>query len=217
MTAIVLGNGKTLNDLPDMMGLRLFVPGVTPTFGCNHLYLAGINPTYYVAIDEDILKSYAIEIFPIAARAKVFYTSSLFKSRAGEHPGLDKLYALNNAVLADEVLPAWEGEKGVFGASAVYVSLKAAFYAGHRKIYLLGVDHEEAWMHFTPDYPRPRLPDRGGMEGHFRIAAAHYRAAGGQIYNLSEHSALDEIFERYVPWDTRNRPGGLSGDISHTG
>lgn len=206
MTAIILGNGKSLNDLADLARYGICVPGLTPTFGCNHIYLAGLQPTYYVAIDEMVLKNRAQDIYPVASKAKVFYTSSMFRLTAGEHPGLDRLYALPNVVLADEILPHWPGEKGAFGATAVYVSLKAAYVMGHQKVYLLGVDHDLAYEHFTPTYPRPFLTDRGGMEGHFRIAANMYRAAGRQIYNLSLPSSLDQIFDRNVIWDMRNRP-----------
>jgi hypothetical protein len=188
--AVIFGNGKSFNLRADL--------DFMDTFGCNYIGISGTYPRNYVCIDERVLRTTPGDIKREIAACVRFYTSGLVEHEYRDHP---------KAILSDVFLPKWPGEneKKVFGGTAVYVALKAAYVQGFERVYLLGVDHEPAWDHFDPTYPRALSPDRVGMIEHFKIAGYMYRAAGREIFNLSAPSAVDKVFPRLPRWDIDHR------------
>lgn len=183
-TALVLGNGPSLNHFP------LYFFQKWPTFGVNFVYLHEyIQPKYYVCVDSVALGEYTDGITQAAGQAEI-----AFLSQAHAHePRLHGLYGLPNVCLVDERC-RFAGEVVMSGHTVVYVALKLAYYMGFATVLLAGVDHGRG--HFCQNYPEMAEapePNWVGQEKHFRIAAAAYRRSGRRVVNLSAPSALDEI------------------------
>ena len=179
---LILGNGPSFNEMP------AGVLESMPSFGMNY---CGFQPTFYVCIDDDILRNHVEEIYPIAAAAEISYLSGL-------HEGTSKLYELPYVRLVTKDTQSFRDEQYLSGFTATYVALKLAYYAGFGEVYLWGVDHSPDWKHYKGDYPaghttaaRMRV-----MEAHYRLAANIYARAGRTIINHSHPSKLDSIFRR---------------------
>lgn len=190
-TAIVIGNGNSLNDVPREM-LEKY-----PTFGSNHIYIFNFQPKYYVCVDEVVLIFYPEAIYPTVARADIaFLNGNLFNF---SNWATRDLYDLPNIYKYDEYTLIFPGEIWSAGGTVTYVALKMAFGMGFNTILLVGCDRDKEWSHFSDDYPA----DGGrneyflrGQEYHLRIAGEAYKEAGRRIVNLSLPSVLDEYFER---------------------
>ena len=191
-TAVAIGNGLSLNDIP-----REFLDRY-PTFGVNHINLLPFQPTYHIVIDGNILGNLPERVYDAAAGAKIAF---LGDQVAGMPiPGAQRLYALPNAFLLGERQFVFPGEKAWTGWTSIYVALKIAYHMGFKTILLVGVDH--TLSHFSPDYPvSVRANSLGpvrlaGHSYHFALANEFYGANGRRIINLSAPSDLDEILER---------------------
>jgi hypothetical protein len=189
-TAIIVGNGESLNTVPEEL------LGKYPTFGANHIYLMPFQPTYYICIDTQCLEGYAQQIYGSAQGAMTAFL-------ADEHinspmPGVEKLYGLENVYLCNENTFRFPGEYWWTGGTATYVSLKIAYFMGFSTAILVGCDRDKEWKHFSDEYPLPHAPPRyqKKQEYHMGIAGIVYEAAGRRIVNLSPPSGLDEFYER---------------------
>lgn len=181
---LVLGNGKSLMDVPDFM-LKTY-----PSFGVNYcLY----QPNFYVCVDHDILVNHQGEIYPFAK-------NSDFAFLAAKEKCIGDLYELPQVRLLTKDTKAFKAERFFSGMTVVYVALKMAYYLGFETVHLWGVDHSPAWDHYRSDYPAGEVILRGGlmaeMEYHYQLAEDVYNRAGRRIINHSYPSDLDKIFER---------------------
>jgi hypothetical protein len=193
-TAIVLGNGESLNAMPRKLLSKY------DSFGANHIYLCGIQPTYYVVVDTTSLTTYAAQIKPTATRAKVTFLSSLYAN--DPNPSTRELFALPNACLFSKDQAAFSGERYVSGHTVVYVALKMAYYLGYNTALLFGVDHDPSWKHCADNYPpgvTTTQEKKQEMRWHLEYANRVYREAGRRILNLSRPSELDSIIARGDP------------------
>jgi len=182
--ALVLGCGRSLNDLPIDL-LRQY-----PSYGCNYIGMSGIQPTYYVCVDYRTLQDYE-RIEAVARNAETVYLGRAL-------PKSSPIYALPNAVLLSKDRQDFKEERSFAGGTVVYPMLKLAYYAGFDKVLLWGVDFDPDWAHFTTDYPYSGHPDRkiDAMLFHLSLAASVYQKARKRIINFSLPSVLDNIFER---------------------
>jgi hypothetical protein len=181
---LVLGNGKSLMDVPDFM-LKTY-----PSFGVNYcLY----QPNFYVCVDHDILVNHQDEIYDFAK-------NSDFAFLAAKEKGIGDLYELPNVRLLTKDTKAFKAERYFSGMTVVYVALKMAFYLGFETVHLWGVDFSKEWDHYRGDYPPPTNPARDALMDemfyHYSLAAKVYNQAGRRIINHSHPSKLDAIFER---------------------
>lgn len=189
-TAIFIGHGKSLNDVPKEL-LNKY-----PSFGCNYIYKLPFQPTYYICVDTDVLRNYSKGISATVAQAEIAFLNDDF---IGENlETLRELYKLNNVYLYNRHTIRFPEEFWFTGGTAAYVALKIAYVMGFSTIILVGCDRDKEWAHFTDDYP-------GGsklgsylraQEFHLRIAGRIYKKVGRHIVNLSLPSVLDEYFER---------------------
>jgi len=196
-TAIVLGSGKSLNDIPREL-LEKY-----PSFGVNHIYLLPFQPTYFCSIDSLYLQKYAREMRPTAERAKIAFINEKLLGAPGI--GLRELFELDNACLYGEDTVAFPGEYAFTGETVAYVALKIAYAMGFTTVLLVGCDRDEDWEYFSKDYPAEHIEIRSklnweakkrGMEHHFAIAGLVYQDDGRRIINFSIPSKIDEYFER---------------------
>ncbi len=190
-TAIVIGNGKSLNDVPKEL-LKKY-----PSFGTNHIYLVPFQPKYYVCVDETILMGFPKEIRATVAQADIAF---LHGDLSGD-PNREtrKLFELPSVYRYDEYTIRVPGESWASGGTVTYVALKMAFGMGFSTVILVGCDRDKEWSHFSDDYPA--LGGRSAyclrtQEHHFGLIGKVYKDAGRRIINLSPPSELDEFFER---------------------
>jgi len=181
---LVLGNGKSLMDVPDFM-LKTY-----PSFGVNYcLY----QPNFYVCVDHDILVNHQDEIYPFAKNSDFAFIAAKEKRDS-------PLYELPNVRLLSRDSKAFKAERYFSGMTVVYVCLKMAFYLGFETVHLWGVDFSKEWDHYRSDYPPPTNPARDAlmeeMFYHYSLAAKVYNQEGRRIINHSYPSNLDAIFER---------------------
>lgn len=184
MIAIILGTGKSLNDLPRELLDRY------PSYGSNYIGLADIQPTYYVCVDNRLLSDFD-GIEKTIRKAKTAWISPV-------NPKSDPVYLLSNVTVLQKDLWHFYEETTMSGGTVTYVLLKLAFYHGAEAVCLWGVDFDQTWNHFRDDYPCPGNLDRktDTMMYHMRLAAKVYRRNSRKIFNFSKPSVLDEFFER---------------------
>jgi len=185
-TCLILGNGPSLNRLPQATWLS----GIE-SFGMN---FAKMQPTFYCCIDSHILTEHAKDIYLLVKNAEIAYLSA-------KHAGSSFLYTDNeNVQLVDKDTGAFHMERFMSGLSATYVCLKLAYYAGFQEVHLWGVDHSPDWQHYRDDYHADAVnPDNERMrvmEWHYQLAMMVYARAGRRIFNHSDPSRLDMIFRR---------------------
>jgi len=187
-TAIVIGNGDSLNSVPREL-LEKY-----PTFGCNHIYLLDFQPTYYVCVDRRILKKRIQKIYNSAQGAKIAFISD-------EHIDTsmpDEIYQLDNVYLCNERTIRFDGEFWWTGGTVTYFALKIAYVMGFETVILVGCDRDKEWKYFSNDYPAEYTPKQflRKQEYHLGIAGIFYKENGRRIINLSLPSVLDEYYER---------------------
>ena len=199
-TAIVIGNGPSLKDIP-VAFLEKYA-----SFGTNRIYLLDdFLPTYYVAVNPLVIEQSAGYIKDIECEAKfitAFYTQHL----------------LTDAIpLYSSVIPAFSRDPEKFtyeGYTVTYVCLQLAFFMGFKTVLLVGVDHKYEFKglpnqmmiaegddvnHFHPDYfgagVKWHNPDLVQSERAYRMAKTVFDMDGRSIVNLTPGSALD-VFEK---------------------
>jgi len=198
-TALVIGNGPSLNDVP-LDFLQKY-----PSFGTNRIYLLdGFVPTYYAAVNPLVIEqfNYDIERMECEKFIAYFYTKHLLPDA---HP------------LWSSVLPAFSRTPDLWiyeGYTVTYVCLQLAFFMGFTTVLLVGCDHSFEFEgepnaialavgddvnHFHPDYfsngRKWNNPDlvRSGYAYH--MARTVFEHDGRKIINLTPGSKLD-VFER---------------------
>lgn len=181
---LILGNGKSLLELPESM-LNTY-----PSFGVNYcLY----QPNFYVCVDHDILINHWSEIYDFVRNAD-------FSFLPAKEKGTSPLYDLPQVCMVIGDKRAFREEHFFSGMTVTYVCLKLAYYMGFETVHLYGVDFSKEWDHYRADYPSPTNPARESLMAemyyHFSLAAKVYNSAGRRIINHSHPSKLDAIFER---------------------
>ena len=186
-TALVIGNGPSLSDVP-----REFLT-MYHSFGTNRIYLLdGFTPTYYVAVDP-------VAIEPFISDIDNMDCEKFLKSHFTTH-------LITNAIpLHSSAIPAFsrEPDKWIYeGWSVIYVCLQLAFYMGFSTVLLVGVDHnyaEDSANYFDPEYKNGvdgwHAPDLERSERSYHMAKTVYDFDGRKIINLTPGSALD-VFEK---------------------
>jgi len=181
---LILGNGKSLLDVPE------FMLNTYPSFGVNYcLY----QPNFYVCVDSDILLNHYDEIYGFVLNADFAFLPE-------KNKGSSLLYDLPQVCMVRNDTRAFKAERYFSGMTVTYVCLKIAYYLGFETVHLYGVDHSLDWAHYTPTYPDGDMKNRAAlmaeMEYSYRLAAKVYNQAGRRIINHSHPSNLDAIFER---------------------
>ena len=187
-TALVIGNGPSLNDVP-LDFLRKYT-----SFGTNRIYLLdGFTPTYYVAVDP-------IGIVASFETIKNMDCDKFISSRFVGGRLIDGVYPLWSSVLPSfsRTPDLWIYE----GYTVTYVCLQLAFYMGFTTVLLVGVDHnytDDGADHFDTEYNNGMV----GWEVHnleqsgyaYHMAKTVFEHDGRRIVNLTPGSKLD-VFER---------------------
>lgn len=201
-TCIVVGNGLSLRDVPNIFLDRF------PTFGTNGIFKR-YHPTYYIYVDPDVEKlSYSLDEINVM-KSKKFVALEITELIQDSIP-LNVVHALGFSVNPTEKV------YGYFSSSTVMLQL--AYWMGFERVGLVGFDHRyttpagmRAWhsakmdvSHFVPDYYPPgtqwKAPDLFKLAAFFRLAKDVFEKDDRQVINLTKHSALDvfqpgELFE----------------------
>lgn len=181
---LILGNGKSLLDVPE------FMLNTYPSFGVNYcLY----QPNFYVCVDHEILTKHYDQIYGFVFNADFAFLPE-------KNKGSSLLYDLPQVCLVRKDNRLFAEERFFSGMTVTYVCLKLAYYMGYETVHLYGVDHSPTWEHYTPTYPGGDMKNRAAlmeeMQYHYSLAAKVYNRAGRRIINHSYPSNLDAIFER---------------------
>lgn len=194
MRCLVIGNGKSLNQIPRDL-LEKY-----PTFGSNRIYLLdGFTPTYYAACNPLIVKQYAKEINRM--KCEKFIHNKLSSLIPGSIPLYDigaELFSFRPDAYIYE------------GYTVTYVLLQLAYWKGFQEIGLVGVDHNytfdgapnqllkaegEDVNHFSPDYftngAEWHAPDLAKSERAYKMAETVYNESSRKIINLTPGTKLD--------------------------
>jgi len=181
---LILGNGKSLLELPE------FMLNTYPSFGVNYCLW---QPNFYVCVDHDILINHYDDIYD-------FVRSADFAFLPAKEKGTSPLYELPRVCTVTNDKRHFAKERYFSGMTVTYVCLKLAYYMGFETVHLYGVDFSKEWDHYRSDYPSPTNPARESlmevMFWHYSLAAKVYNSAGRRIINHSHPSKLDAIFER---------------------
>jgi len=186
MKALILGNGKSVLDMPEDL-LSKYV-----SYGMNYCLH---QPSYYICVDSTVLLKHAMSVYGLAEEARTAYLSYLHKDDAAPK----KLYALPNAEIVYPDRGSFAGEKFFTGWTSTYVALKLAYYAGFDEVHLWGIDRDKEWAHYKENYPPGDPVDELRLDmqlWHYLLAAEVYRGSGRKIVNFSYPSDLDEFIER---------------------
>jgi hypothetical protein len=187
-TALVIGNGPSLNDIP-MDFLRKHT-----SFGTNRIYLLdGFTPTYYVAVDK----------VAIAASYDAIEKMECEKFIAGRFVWDGTVTDAH--MLYSSVMPYFsrKPDECVYeGYSVTYVCLQLAFFMGFNTVLLVGVDHnyaEDSQNYFDTEYKNDVdgwcAPDLAQSGHAYKMAKTVFEHDGRRIVNLTPSTKLD-VFEK---------------------
>jgi len=192
-TCLIIGNGPSLANIP-LKFLKKYA-----SFGTNRIYLRRFTPTYYVAVNENIINQSMDAIkeldCPKFIRAELAHNfEDAYKLKGDGQPLFSK----------DPFEQLYEG------FSVTYVCLQLAYWMGFKVALLIGVDHkynikgapnelvsasEYTGNHFCEDYYMPgevmNNPDLVRSAEAFELAKAQYRKSRRRIVNLNPDSGLD--------------------------
>ena len=184
------------------------------TFSVNRVYKAfddtNWRPTYYVASDQEMLKTYADDLISFNTTAK--FISDNYKPfwDMVERKKIASLFKIHETIAYfGEGRPEFSADisKAIFGAAtSIYTCLQIAIYMGFKNIYLIGADCEikgnghDDCDHFVKGYSEGAQKAYGlkSFDRAFKAyeAAKEYADANGiHIYNATRGGKL-EIFPR---------------------
>ena len=195
---IIVANG------PSLAKMDLTILGNELTFGLNRIYLnfpfSSFRPTYYVAVNELVLKQFAHDITTLSMPKFVNWGQRSYFPK--KEPGIIYLkskHVINDTFEQDLTHPF------VFGGTVTFVTLQLAFYMGFHQVVIIGLDHrfsengtpneikkrttEIDSSHFHPDYfPKGvkwQLPDLLRSEIDYSIARKFYESEGREILDAT--------------------------------
>lgn len=196
-TALVIGNGPSLRDVP-LAFLRSM-----PSFGTNKIYLLeGFTPTYYCAVNPLVIQQSVERVRVLKCAAKF-----IAHGYAGPIPGALELGSNGGGFSKNPQAAIAEGY------TVTYVCLQLAYYMGFSTVLLVGVDHDYKFEglpneqrqfigkdmnHFAPNYFTGQVwnnPDLERSAEYYQVADEVYRNAGKRIINLTQGTKLD-VFEK---------------------
>jgi hypothetical protein len=192
-TAVIIGNGPSLNDVP-LSFLRKY-----PTFGSNRIYLLKrFTPTYYSVINPRVIVQYLEDIKRQKSETKfirVEYIASV--------PGSLPIRSLKSAAFSYDLIA------GMYeGWTVTFVNLQIAYWMGFTRVLLVGLDHRYEVdkplerhsrlrggdpNHFDPNYFRDAEWDHPNLQKSaeaYQLALAAYSNDGREIINVSTESDL---------------------------
>jgi len=199
-TALVIGNGPSLNDIP------LDFLGKYPSFGTNKIYLLDdFEPNYYVAVNPLVIEQAGNTV------RKIDYDAKFIAAHYTRHLVEDALPLYSTAIpLFSRTPDKWVYE----GYTVTYVCLQLAYFMGFSTVLLVGVDHSyefegqpneqklswgEDVNHFHPAYfangQKWHNPDLERSERAYQMARTVYDFEGRKIFNLTPGTKLD-VFEK---------------------
>ena len=187
-TALVIGNGPSLRNVPD-----LFLDKY-PCFGANKIFIR-YTPMFYVAVNKLVIEQNRTVINMMDC---------------------DKFLPRGSGIESNE-LPITRVKKFCYdlsseiyeGYTVTFVSLQLAYYMGFSTVLLVGVDHKYDFIgkpnevfhmsgddpnHFSPDYFKGQLwnnPDLNQSEVSYTMAEMAYRSDKRKILNLTEGTELN--------------------------
>jgi len=197
-TCIVIGNGPSLNEVPDSF-LDSHI-----TFGTNRIYLRRV-PDYYVCVNELVLEQYHNEIEALPC-TKFVRERTGFKDAHDLHLIETPMFSFSPSV--------WLYD----GCNVTFVALELAFFMGFTTVMLVGVDHRYDYNgqpnetlnmigkdpnHFDPSYfmgAKWQAPDLEKSEAAYKMAKEAYELNGRRIINMTHDSALTVFETEAVTW-----------------
>lgn len=196
-TCIVIGNGPSLKNVPDIFFNRY------DTFGANRIYLR-LDPTFYVAVNPLVIQQCLDEIAGVDSIAK--FIASGFADR------IPAAYPLRSLSMPHFAREPW---KGIYeGFTVTYVSLQLAYWMGYKRVLLVGVDHRYNYKgkpneevvstgkdpnHFDDGYFgrgfKWHNPDLVRSSRAYSMADTVFAQCGRRILNLTENTSLN-VFDK---------------------
>ena len=193
-TAIVVGNGPSLRDIP-LAFLKSY-----PSFGSNRIWML-FQPTFYVCTDPLDAQKNRKQIHEMTVPKFIRW-------------GWGEGYPIEVILKSDD--PGWnhftpDPTKPMYdGCTVTFVALELAYWMGFANVLLVGVDHRYMWNgawetvqhsngddpnHFLPNYHLPneiwQPPNLARMEKGYMLARDAFAKAGRRIINLTPNSALN--------------------------
>jgi len=142
---VIIGNGPSLNDIPDRF-LRRF-----PTFGCNTIHLRGdFIPTYYAAADEWVTVGWWARLAALFKDIPKFHSSSMSILKEWDGANLYTYKRREGAVWLNpsELRPDYLTEHGIPFMGITHAMIQIAAFMGYKKFYLVGCDNTNTGEHF---------------------------------------------------------------------
>jgi hypothetical protein len=212
----IIGNGPSISNM-NLTPLEKEI-----TFGLNRIYLAfdklSFVPTYYVCVNELVLKQFAFEIEKLSMPKFLNWNyRAYFDKNATSIHFINLSLALKDKFNTNISSPFFSG------GTVTYVAIQLAYIMGFSEIILIGVDHsfkdkgvpnkvkirtsDVDANHFHPDYfPKGfkwQLPDLLRSELAYTIARDELEQRGRRIVDATENGKLT-VFKKVAFKDLVN-------------
>jgi hypothetical protein len=194
----ILGNG------PSLAKMDLTKIDNEYTFGLNRIYLLfgefSFRPTYYVAINELVIKQYSEEIRRLEMPKFLNWRyKKLFNPKDKSNTYINLKLSLRDNFQNNMTKPIYSG------GTVTYAALQIAYWMGFQEVILIGVDHNFVSKgepnktevrkndvdqdHFHPDYfpkgSKWHLPDLRRSELAYAIARREFEGDGRKILDAT--------------------------------
>lgn len=193
---VIIGNGSSLNNM-DLSFLKNEI-----SFGLNRIYLGfetfDFIPTYYVAVNDLLIKQSYIEISKIPC-TKFISNRGIKYLQPQENLIFIKTHPYSGLDFSVDLLQGCQE-----GATTTYVAMQLAYYMGFDTVILIGVDHsycktgipgqeviylEPDLDHFSSNYcstgTKWNMPSLTECEKYYKIAMAKFWLNKRQIIDAT--------------------------------
>lgn len=140
---VVIGNGPSLNDIPDSFLDRF------PTFGCNTFHMRGYKPTYFVVADDWIPGLWQKQHEAFRGIPK-FCLDRMPSLQNWDGENIHRWHRKDGAIWVDrdKYGPTYLNNPGIAFVGIVHAVLQIADWMGYNKFYLVGCDNTGDSKHF---------------------------------------------------------------------
>ena len=180
-TALIIGNGPSLNAIPDDL-LNKYI-----SFGCNRIWeRKGFSPDYYVAVDGWV--PYENEPHYCNLESIKFLPETL------NHWPADYYFMHDYHpmwLMAKDLYPGYLREKGIAWVGVTHAMLQIAFFMGFHRFLMAGLDNTSTGKHFYEREPVHREVDPELWDYGFAVLRDCFIPR--VILNISDETAVEAL------------------------
>jgi len=180
-TALIIGNGPSLDVIPDDL-LNKYT-----SFGCNRIWERNyFTPNYYVAVDGWVPEENELEFYNLSCVVMLPDTLSKWRADYYFHQDYHPMWMMEKDLKEDYMRSPGIGWVGV-----THAMLQIAFFMGFERFLCVGLDNTNTGKHFYETEPVHREVDPELWDWGFAVLRDCFIPR--VILNISDETAVEAL------------------------